>query len=367
MNQQDLLAAMSLLYEGVLSPESWTQALEKLAALTSSQAASLVLWSRPTNQAMVGEQVGLPQELVTSYAEHYHLLDPARGHVDRIGTGEWYIDERELGTPSMRRSPFYREFLEPYDLDSTMASPFFRSPEGLEGFISLSGAFGRRDLAATASSLAPLMPHLQRAARLRLKLGELSQRGDLQQDVFDRLNVPIVVAAANRHVVMANRLGASWLTQPGTPMGLGAPQAGQVAAILRAACAIGPGRRAAGTKLRKPGGGEYYLTAVPLPSHQDGWSQRAPLALLLVSDPEQARPRSADLLRQVFHLTPAEVRLLAELQQGLSMKEACTHLQISPHTARTQLQSIFGKLGVRRQADIFRVLGQMDLVNHSAG
>jgi DNA-binding CsgD family transcriptional regulator len=211
--------------------------------------------------------------------------------------------------------------------------------------------------------MAPLMPHIRWAAGLRVKLDELTQRAQLHQDIFDRLNFPVVVAAANGHIVMANARGAAWLSQPGNPISAGARQAGPVAAILKAACAQGPTRRAAGTKLRKPSGVEYYLTAVPLPTDRVGWTEHGPLALLLVTDPEQARPHSAGLLRQVFQLTPAEIRLLALLQQGLSIKETSSELEVSLHTVRTQLKSMFAKLGIRRQADLFRVIGQINLVN----
>lgn len=55
-------------------------------------------------------------------------------------------------------------------------------------------------------------------------------------------------------------------------------------------------------------------------------------------------------------ITPAEVRLLEQFQEGLALREAAAALGISYHTARNQLRSIFDKFGVNRQSDLVRYL-----------
>lgn len=365
MKDSSLLTLMDLFYDGILSPDGWTGALEELARMTSSGAVSLVLWNRRTDQALVGDQVGLPAELTTAYAEHFHQLDPARPFMDRIAIGDWYLDERELGVRAMRRLPFYQDFLRVYDLDSTMASPFLRAENGLDGFLSLSGAAGRKGLPDVARSLARLMPHIQRAARLRIRLLDLAQQSELHTHILDRFDFPIVAVTADKAVMSANRLGGEWLSSPGNPLASGSPYAEKIARLLKAACGIGGARTASGLAVRKPSGAEYYLTAVPLPIRSGAaWTGTTPMALLLVNDPERAKPQAGELLRQIFHFTPAEVRLIGPLLQGSTLQEACSHLKISIDTGRTHLKAIFGKLGIRRQADIFRVLGNMEIVDY---
>jgi DNA-binding CsgD family transcriptional regulator len=88
------------------------------------------------------------------------------------------------------------------------------------------------------------------------------------------------------------------------------------------------------------------------------------MALLIVNDPDSAKPQAGELLKQMFRLTSAEVRLVGLLLQGSTLQEACAHLQISIDTGRTHLKAIFGKLGIRRQADIIRVLGNMHIFDY---
>lgn len=85
---------------------------------------------------------------------------------------------------------------------------------------------------------------------------------------------------------------------------------------------------------------------------------------------DQAKPRFLILARQRvghyygrvesvtrgFGLTPAENRLLEHLLHGRSLKETALQLGVARTTARTHLQRIFDKTGVRRQTDLQRLL-----------
>jgi DNA-binding CsgD family transcriptional regulator len=361
MSEADALKLLELLYEGVLSPQGWELALEELGRLTGSPAVSLVLWSRVTDEALVGDQIGLPDALVADYASHFHRLDPARGFVDRIDTGQWYFDEAHLGK-SMRRLPFYQDFLCRYDLGSTMASPFMRL-DGLEGFLSLGSAAGHRDLPAVARSMRPLMPHIQHAARLRARLMELDRRCELQSGMLDCLNFPVLCVTAEKRIVIANRAAQVWLANAGNPFGGASSQSGKLAGILAAACGIRQGRHAAGARFLSPDSVEYSITALPLPAaNRTTWSQAEPMALLMVSDSSKRRLATAELLKQIFGLTPAELRLLQPLMRGEMLQASCELLGISLDTGKTHLRSIFRKTGVRRQADLVHLVGQLEVV-----
>jgi DNA-binding CsgD family transcriptional regulator len=62
------------------------------------------------------------------------------------------------------------------------------------------------------------------------------------------------------------------------------------------------------------------------------------------------------MLSQLFGLTRAEAALATQLSRGLQLQDAADALNISPHTARTQLKAIFAKTGVSRQAELVRLL-----------
>lgn len=61
-------------------------------------------------------------------------------------------------------------------------------------------------------------------------------------------------------------------------------------------------------------------------------------------------------MEQTFGLTPAESRLLGVLYAGSSVPQAARLLGVASSTARTHLQRVFDKTGVRRQQDLMRVV-----------
>lgn len=57
-----------------------------------------------------------------------------------------------------------------------------------------------------------------------------------------------------------------------------------------------------------------------------------------------------------FGLTRTEVKLVAALFEGCSVPQAAGRLGVARSTARTHLQRVFDKTGVRRQADLMRIV-----------
>ena len=67
---------------------------------------------------------------------------------------------------------------------------------------------------------------------------------------------------------------------------------------------------------------------------------------------EPAGPRDPlDVLRSMG-LTPAEARLAALIGKGLTARSAAQELRISENTARSTLKQVYGKLGIRKQAEL---------------
>jgi DNA-binding CsgD family transcriptional regulator len=82
----------------------------------------------------------------------------------------------------------------------------------------------------------------------------------------------------------------------------------------------------------------------------------APVAIVMVSDPDGDRGRREINLRRRFGLTGAESRLAAEIVKGDGRMAAARRRGISGATAKTHLSSIFEKTGTHRQAELVRLL-----------
>lgn len=79
-------------------------------------------------------------------------------------------------------------------------------------------------------------------------------------------------------------------------------------------------------------------------------------ALLVMRDPDDVATNITHALRELFGLTNAEANLAAELAKGVSLDDISTLFQVSRNTVKSQLKSIFQKLGVSRQADLVRIV-----------
>jgi DNA-binding CsgD family transcriptional regulator len=96
------------------------------------------------------------------------------------------------------------------------------------------------------------------------------------------------------------------------------------------------------------------VRAVPTSAWSEG--QSSPAIALFISDPEQQFCTSQNTLVELFNLSPAEAALALLLTRGLTLADASDELNISQHTARAQLKSIFLKSGVTRQAELIRLI-----------
>lgn len=75
-----------------------------------------------------------------------------------------------------------------------------------------------------------------------------------------------------------------------------------------------------------------------------------------IRDSEIAPDVEAELVRQIFDLTPAEAAVARRLTDGLSLEETAQSLDISRNTARAHLRSIFSKSGITRQTELVRLV-----------
>jgi DNA-binding CsgD family transcriptional regulator len=81
-----------------------------------------------------------------------------------------------------------------------------------------------------------------------------------------------------------------------------------------------------------------------------------PAAIVIITDPERSHSLPKECLRTRFGLTPAEADLALEIAKGDGRIAAAARLGISVGTVRTHIARIFEKTGVRRQAELVRIV-----------
>lgn len=107
---------------------------------------------------------------------------------------------------------------------------------------------------------------------------------------------------------------------------------------------------------RKSGIAPYKLImyALPFQRSQAIINENQGLAVILIYDSETLINLNTSLLHNFYNLTRAEAALAQSLFLGNSLPDASDRLGISINTTRTQLRSIFKKVGVHSQAALLQ-------------
>jgi DNA-binding CsgD family transcriptional regulator len=110
---------------------------------------------------------------------------------------------------------------------------------------------------------------------------------------------------------------------------------------------------------RTNGGPPYAIFVAPLKIQDEELLAQSAKVLVIVHDTGEHHKADAGMLGAVYGLTDAEARLASALSAGHSIESAAANLGVQVTTARSQLQSVFRKVGVNRQQDLTRILASL--------
>jgi DNA-binding CsgD family transcriptional regulator len=89
---------------------------------------------------------------------------------------------------------------------------------------------------------------------------------------------------------------------------------------------------------------------------QDPADAEAASCVVVITTVTRPRIASAEVLRDLFDLTPAEARVAHGIAAGKTVHDLANEAGLALGTIRQQLKSVFGKTGVSRQADLVALL-----------
>ena len=211
-----------------------------------------------------------------------------------------------------------------------------------------------------------LLPHVARAAQIHRHLFTVDLTARASEQALDGLEIALLIVDRLARILFANGAAERLLRQAnGIQRREGRLRAASSRdsealqhAISRAAdTAAGKSIDPGGLLPIQRAGAEPLLAMVsPLLPEKPGLAVTEPAAMVMVSDPAaRTRPRE-EILARHYGLTEAEAMLLAALVDGERLGDFADRKGISLATAKTQLQSVFGKTGQNRQSDLMRLV-----------
>ncbi|SRR5690554_434118 len=213
-----------------------------------------------------------------------------------------------------------------------------------------------------------LLPHLRRSLHVHNLLGRSESLGNLYADAVNRLSIATLVLDESGSVLQLNDVARELLSQAdglklvGSRLEASYPSDNrELHKLIRDALvskdAEQPQETREALSIARPSG-EVSLGVVvePIPGAEWAEGRGQPAVMVYIRDAVGKSQVDNRVAKELFNFTPAETALALELANGLSLEEAAEKLGIMRNTARAHLRAIFSKTGVRRQAELVRIM-----------
>lgn len=335
-----LLSAIESIYDAAAVPERWAYALDRIRTLVHARAAVL-LYGESAGEARVLAALGIAGPGLA------RLVPVLRDRAETVPLDRLTLVRLDAASG---------------DAQAVIGVPL-RDGAAL-AVLCLVAQVGGGLAPSHGETLRELLPHLQRALLVHHRVERAERRATVSGEAFDRMTIGAVLVDAHGRPLFANRAARRIVARcDGLEIGVCGLQTTSPEGTLVLQRTIADvirgdgGRESAGLRLaRGPSIPPYEVIVLPLGRRQAEKGPREPAAVVFVSERGFPAAARGGLLRDLYGLTAAEIRLALLLVAGRTLAEAAESLEISRNTAHTHLASVFRKTDCSGQPDLVRVL-----------
>jgi DNA-binding CsgD family transcriptional regulator/PAS domain-containing protein len=372
MTEENFGLVLDSIYEAAAAPELWNVALDRLSGFFGCSIATLIDRNIKTSHGR-GIAVGVDAASQVEFFSVWGARNPFVQALRQVTPNAVDTDQDILPKQQLMMSDYYNGFMRQRDMHSLLRFTLQKDQDYHQSISIMGprsmGDFGTDDVERCRMFL----PHLQRSAKVTR---HLTASTSLMQSVHNTLEVhPDGVILLNRlgQILFANRMATSmaaasdsFVLRRNRILALKSADNSELQRLV--AAAIGSHRgpldaRGDATQLTRSNGARSYIAVVaPLPNSSALHEATVPVAYIVVSDPAKNPSGSSPLLKKLFGLTPAEVRIVERITNGDTPEQAAETLGIGITTARTHLSSIFHKTDVKRQSELVKLLANLPTI-----
>ena len=265
-------------------------------------------------------------------------------------------------------STYYRDYSRLNDVYHVMGTDISTADSGVLRFRITRGQDQPAFSAEEKKLCSRLVPHLRRSLHVHNLLGRSESLSNLYADAVNRLSVATLVLDESGSVLQLNDVARELLSQAdglklvGSRLEASYPSDNrELHKLIRDALSSKDTPQTQETRealsVARPSG-EVSLGVVvdPIPGAEWAEGRGPPAVMVYIRDAVAKSQVDNRVAKELFNFTPAETTLALQLANGLSLEEAAENLGIMRNTARAHLRAIFSKTGVRRQAELVRIM-----------
>jgi DNA-binding CsgD family transcriptional regulator len=349
------------LYGGALDDRIWTRAAIAIGDFVQATGIHFFAFNPSKGNVIRDETHRMDPRIAAVYREYYFTKDILVEPFLRIPVGEPTAEYNLVPLDAWQKSEIYNDLAVPYDTPYVLTTLLHRSADRIVALSLKTSSRHGPFHAHEAERLKRVIPHIRRALEIKDRLAASEVRADTLAKSLDSLSFGILVVDARGYVIEANAIAEEIFRAPHAGISVDTKKRLHVrdpagATLDRWMIAGKPPTQNVDGLLHvpRPSRPPISLLASPLPQNAKSWIGGDPRWLLLLFDPERRSEVSVLLIARDLGISEREAEIAALLVAGYELKGIATRLNISIHTARTHLKTIFAKTGLRSQAELIR-------------
>lgn len=365
MDEKSFSGILDAIYDAATSLDRWPIALNRIGQAFGCSYVGLLDRNLRTMEGRASA-VGIDLTGQREYFETWSKHDLLRLWTRTFRPGAVETDRQIVPHSIMLRSDYYNCFMKPYDMHTTLRMTLAVG-RGFRKFISMARPASLEEYGnVEIEQCRRLMPHLQRAALVAQSVENSRLALNAFSEVWEQSARGILLLDRGGRILFANRASRA-MAQPGKGLRLRREHIEAVDsddnATLQRLIAGATGRlnqvdaaRGGVLRLASASGRPGLSVAVSAIGGETSWASIVPAAFVLVTDPSAQPVPPDEMVRELFGLTSAEMRVAARLAAGDSPEHVARALGVSITTVRWHLASLYRKTGTGRQAELVRRL-----------
>lgn len=350
------------IYDTVTEPRLWVDCMAEIGHAFDATGAGLIVAGSGVQRSVLAASI--PADARESYQSYYSGLDHVLAAMEAAPIG--LIHPGTAVIDRHAQTEFNADWMRPHHMD-----------DGI--FVRLTGGRSTTTFIVAAQQqsspfcggerfqlMNALLPHLQQAMRIQRQIARCDADIRNLEEIVDNIAPAVLVLTSALSITRTNLAAEQILSDDdglsGSQRVLSAAHAPTRMMLRTSVTAVTrPDRRpghARTFKCPRPSGRQPYVIHV-LPSRPTLVRDAEPRALVIIVDPARNPAPPHATLRVLYELTDAEARIALLALRGEGISPIATELSLSVSTVKTHLQHVFEKTGTHRQAELVRLLAQI--------
>ncbi|MEQ1952975.1 helix-turn-helix transcriptional regulator [Mesorhizobium sp. CN2-181] len=350
---------IDMVYAAVLGEATWADFLAELSKALPGGRTTLFYHDASERKGAWELSYGFDETTLSDYANYYCRINPwmAKAAIRQIGLG--VVAEQMLPAADFRKTEFYSDFYRRMGVHSAVGVTIVRERGRSFLLSTLTSRADPDENRIAADRLTILAPHLRRAFKHFSRDHTSKQISEIGAPLLDAIDIGMIVVGEYAVVKFTSGSVQSLIEQGScvrlTRLGRAKICCPETDRLLQAML----NRTYDGSGVASAIVGSVKLTLIRVNKDRFSAYFEGPTVLLLLEPIASGRRRPTNIkhLALTYGLTAAETRALASLADGKRASEIAETAMLSRETIRTQIKSLYAKMGVASQLDLLRIVG----------